>query len=390
MGYIAFASAKGSPGVTTAVAALAATWPADRSLVVVELDPAGGDLVVRFDLATDPGLVTLAAAGRRDLGAETLLAHTQVLPRRGEADGGDATRRVLTAPVSADQATAALTALRGGLPRTLDALDADVIVDCGRLDPTSPAYDVAAGAQLLVMVTRPVVAEVHHLGARLAALASIPAAVVTVGDRPYPVAEVAEAVGAHPLGTLAVDGRSAAALSGDLANAERVLRRSRLLRDAGAMAEGLAGWLAPGKAPGGPASVERASIEPASAERASVGSGPVGPAAPVPAAPDYAPGPRAATGGPPVAPASSPALPPAPEFRPPLPPPPYGGSYTAAPTPQQPGPQSPRPDPPGGERLTAAPPAEPQPEPRGNGRNRGRNGGAPKHFRRDSVEEPRR
>jgi hypothetical protein len=434
MGYIAFSSAKGSPGVTTAVAALAATWPADRALVVVELDPAGGDLVVRFDLATEPGLVTLAAAGRRDLGAETLLAHTQVLPRRGEAAGGDATRRVLTAPVSADQATAALTALRGGLPRTLDALDADVIVDCGRLDPTSPAYDVAAGAQLLVMVTRPVVAEVHHLGARLAALASIPAAVVTVGDRPYPVAEVAEAVGAHPLGTLAVDGRPAAALSGDLANAERVLRRSRLLRDAGAMAEALAGWLGPGTAPGGSAVRPGSAVGGASVEPESVGSGSVGPAAsvdpasagpasvrpgsaigpasvgpgssvgpasvrpgsavgsaaPVPAAPVRPPGPPAAAGRAPAAPATTPARRPVPEYRPPLPPPPHGGSHSAAPVPQQPGPRAPRPDPPRGDRPTAAPPTEPQPEPRGSGRNRGRNGAAPKHFRRDPVEEPRR
>jgi len=73
MAYIAFASAKGSPGVTTAVAALAATWPADRPLVVAELDPAGGDLVVRLDLATEPGLVSLAAAGRRELDRDTLL-----------------------------------------------------------------------------------------------------------------------------------------------------------------------------------------------------------------------------------------------------------------------------------------------------------------------------
>src|ERR687892_1308594 len=167
MAYVAFASAKASPGVTTAIAALAATWPAERDLVVAELDPSGGDLVVRFDLATEPGLVTLAASGRRDLGPETLLAHTQALPRLAEDDG--AARRVLTAPVSADQATAALTALRGGLPRALDAVDADVLVDCGRLDPTSPAYDVAVGAQLLVMMTRPVVGEVHHLSARLAA-----------------------------------------------------------------------------------------------------------------------------------------------------------------------------------------------------------------------------
>src|SRR4029450_4811377 len=65
MAYVAFASAKASPGVTTTITALAATWPRDRDLLVAELDPAGGDLGVRFDLATEPGLVTPAAAGRR-------------------------------------------------------------------------------------------------------------------------------------------------------------------------------------------------------------------------------------------------------------------------------------------------------------------------------------
>ena len=118
MGYIAFASAKGSPGVTTAVAALAATWPADRELVVAEVDPAGGDLVVRFDLATEPGLVSLAAAGRRELGPDTLVAHTQDLAGAG-ARRRVRPRRVLVAPVSADQAAAALTALRGALSTTL-------------------------------------------------------------------------------------------------------------------------------------------------------------------------------------------------------------------------------------------------------------------------------
>ena len=246
MAYIAFASAKGSPGVTTAVAALAATWPVDRDLIVAELDPAGGDLIVRFDLAPEPGLVTLAAAGRRELGPGTLLAHTQSLPVADRATGESAaSRRALLAPVSAEQATASLTALRGGLVAALAGLDADVLVDCGRLDPSSPAFDVAMGADLLVMVARPVVSEVHHLSTRLASISSRAVSVLMVGDRPYEVSEVAGAVGADALGTLPADGRAASALTDGHPNALRVLRRSRLLRDARALAEGLAGWLPP-------------------------------------------------------------------------------------------------------------------------------------------------
>ena len=258
MATIAFASAKGSPGVTTAIAALAATWPAARDLVVVELDPAGGDLVVRFDLATEPGLVTLAAAGRRELGPDTLLAHTQVLPAAADTVGP--ARRVLVAPVSAEQAGASLAALRGGLSRALAGGDADVLVDCGRLDPASVAHEIATTADLLVMVARPVVAEVHHLSARLASVKASSVSLLLVGDQPYSVSEVAGAVGANALGTLPADVRAASALTDGHPNAVRLLRRSRLLRDARALAEGLADWL--GRAAGHAPGVARATAPP--------------------------------------------------------------------------------------------------------------------------------
>jgi hypothetical protein len=247
MAYVAFASAKASPGVTTTIAALAATWPRDRDLIVAELDPAGADLGARFELATEPGLVTLAAAGRRELDRSTFVAHTQPLPVAGrpaaDGDAEGAARRVLVGPVAADQAGAALAALRGGLPGVLSSLGADVLVDCGRLDPASAVHDVVTEANLLVVVVRPVVAEVHHLAARLSALRPKALSLLLMGDRPYSVAEVADAVGATPLGTVPVDDRAAAALTVGRSGGARILRRSRLLRDARAVAEGLAGWL---------------------------------------------------------------------------------------------------------------------------------------------------
>ena len=315
MGYIAFASAKGSPGVTTAVAALAATWPVDRELVVVEVDPAGGDLAVRFDLAPEPGLVSLAAAGRRELGPDTLVAHTQDLA--GLTGDDVRPRRVLVAPVSADQAAAALTALRGPLSATLAALDLDVLVDCGRLDPGSPAFEVATKADLLVMVAQPVVAEVHHLASRLVSVGSAAAvSVMLVGDKPYTVAEVAEAVGASALGSLAVDPRAAVALAGGHAGSARALRRSGLLRDAGAIADGLAQWLGPP-----PAGASAGSPEPALATAGSpepAFPAPIGP----PVSPGVAPAGRLPSAGPPPA-APAPAAAPPPAVRPPnVPPPP--------------------------------------------------------------------
>ena len=45
MTVYAFASAKGSPGVSTAAAAIAAAWPAP--VVLADVDPAGGDVMWR-------------------------------------------------------------------------------------------------------------------------------------------------------------------------------------------------------------------------------------------------------------------------------------------------------------------------------------------------------
>jgi len=106
-------------------------------------------------------------------------------------------------------------------------------------------HDVVTEADLLVVVARPVIAEVHHLAARLSGLRPKALSLLLIGDRPYSVAEVADAVGANPLGVLPVDDRAAAALTVGRSDGARVLRRSRLLRDARAVAEGLAGWLPP-------------------------------------------------------------------------------------------------------------------------------------------------
>lgn len=394
MGYIAFASAKGSPGVTTAVAALAATWPADRPLVVAEVDPAGGDLVVRLDLATEPGLVSLAAAGRRELGPETFRDHTQDLGAlAGSVGDAHRPRRVLVAPVSAEQSGAALTALRGVLPSTLAGLDGDVLVDCGRLDSHSPAFEVATKADLLVMVAQPVVAEVHHLAARLATVGAAAAvSVLLVGDRPYSVAEVAEAVGANALGTLPVDGRTAAALGAGNPASARALRRSPLLREAGAVAAGLAEWLGPVPSePFGPPG-------PGEAAAALDRTPPPGPAHPAPSS----------VPAPPAAPTPAPVAPPRPTA-PPVAPPPTAPPGVAPPSSPPSGavprgadivPGPPLPAPLGAPPVGPPPPAGVAPGdergPDGFGRirtnmRRDRPPAPPaKHFRRDDAEERRR
>lgn len=232
---VAFGSAKGSPGVSTTIAALAAVWPEGRPLVLADVDPAGGDLGPRLDLAASPGLITLAASGRRELTAATFEDHLQELP------GSDV--RALVGPVAAEQALAALASTAGRLVGALKGLAADVLVDCGRLDPGSPALELARAADLVVLVTRPVVTEVHHLTTRVAGL-DLPGTVglVVVGDRPYGPIDVADSAGiVGPLASVAHDPRGAAVLAGGWDPASRALRKSELLRSARGVASLLLG-----------------------------------------------------------------------------------------------------------------------------------------------------
>ena len=232
---VAVGSVKGSPGVTTSLAALAAAWPEGRRLLLAELDPAGGDLGVRFALAEEPSLVTLAAAGRRELDPDTLLDHTQALPA---APGRPEQERVaLLAPASSERTTAALGALRGRLPRVLAELEShDVLVDCGRLDLGSAALDALPVADAVLVLCRPTVGDVHHLAARLPGLGR-PVEVVVVGDRPYPPEEVAGVLEVPLAGVLPHDARAASTLAGLSLDSPRALRRSALLRAARDMGE---------------------------------------------------------------------------------------------------------------------------------------------------------
>ena len=173
MALLVLAADKGSPGVTTAATALAAVWP--RPALLAETDPAGGDLVYRGTAAhggpLDPntGLLSLAAAARRGLTPQQLWQHSQQLaggldvlvglavaeqsaglaglwPSLGRAfrrlAEGDAAQEAYEQHASGQQAPGAAT---GG---------ADVIADCGRLGPDSPALELIPEASLVLLVAR--------------------------------------------------------------------------------------------------------------------------------------------------------------------------------------------------------------------------------------------
>ncbi len=213
MSLVAVAAAKAAPGVTTSALAMAGVWPADRQVLLVEADQGGGDLAARFGLAAQPGLVSLAAAARRQVDTALVGEHAQTLP------GG---LGVLVGPPGAEQATAALGMLAAVVLAGLDGLDGvDIIADLGRLDPASPALGLAQ------------------------------AAVVLVGTGPYPAEEIAAALGIEVVGALPADPRAALLLGGSAASAS-ALRRTPLIRAARSLTEAILGRLA-GSATAAPA-----------------------------------------------------------------------------------------------------------------------------------------
>ena len=246
MSLVALASAKGSPGVSTATLAMALTWPEGRGAVIVEADPAGSVLAPRFGLPYEPGVTTLAPVSRRSFHPPALAEHLQRLPTR-----------------SGDRAASALVGVRSAEQGRLlgrfwaDFADAmavepgpDLLVDCGRLDPDSPAMEIVRQAELTLLFTRPDVENVLQTRLRLGALADSGAAqgattVVVVGRRPHSPAAVREALEADVLGVLAYDPRSAAALSGEPGELRRRFRRQSLLPSAQALCTALERRLSP-------------------------------------------------------------------------------------------------------------------------------------------------
>lgn len=239
MSLVALLSAKGSPGVTTTAVALAAGWPAGRSAVVMEADPAGGDLAATSGLPLEPGLGSLASAGRHGFDAGTVADHAQVLP---------CGVRAVVGPPSDHEARAALDALGPNLDAAMTSGSVDVLADCGRFAHEELLETVVHAADLTVVVARPTLGGVEHVASRLSRLQSMTRqmALLLVGERPYPAAEVAEALGCEVLRTLADDSRGARSLLTPGGIGTWWLSRTPLVRSARAVAETLCARLPAG------------------------------------------------------------------------------------------------------------------------------------------------
>ncbi|TNC25881.1 hypothetical protein [Mumia zhuanghuii] len=184
MTVVAFASAKGSPGVTQTVAGLVSVW--GGAPIMAELDPVGGDLAFRqlredgVPLDRETGLLSYAVAVRG--GRESSLTdHLQPTDEGIDALVG------VTAPGQVQGLGLAWPHIATGL----QAEARPVLADCGRLTPGTPIAPVVEQASALVLVARSDVAALAHLRERLLWLREplriggvdgVPTGVLLVGD----------------------------------------------------------------------------------------------------------------------------------------------------------------------------------------------------------------
>jgi MinD-like ATPase involved in chromosome partitioning or flagellar assembly len=197
---------KGGPGATTLAVGLAGAWAAaGRSVLVADLDPAGGDVAAHLPVE-DPrrGVAPLLGVVGSRLDAAAVAAESTMAGENLWVLNG--LPRPDTAELLQPAATGALLAAL----RALDAVDL-VVVDPGRLLPGSVAAVALAAADVGVLAVRP------DLPGALAARRALDAAgdlqglaLVAVGTqrrRSGDVAELAEALGRQVDGVVPADGR---------------------------------------------------------------------------------------------------------------------------------------------------------------------------------------
>jgi MinD-like ATPase involved in chromosome partitioning or flagellar assembly len=164
---ITVGSVHGAPGATSWTLLLAAAWRSEekRRKVVLEADPDGGVLAVRYGVGVDPGAISLASAARRSRSAGfDVDEHARVIgPQLLLVPGAE----------SAERATAVW---RDAITSTAAAIGADAnndwFIDCGRFRPNHPGQAfVSLSAMTLIVVS-----------GRTEELVQVPAALRAVED----------------------------------------------------------------------------------------------------------------------------------------------------------------------------------------------------------------
>ncbi|MFI7025148.1 ParA family protein [Micromonospora sp. NPDC049900] len=240
MTVICLASAKGSPGVTTASLAFALTW--SRLVVLAECDPAGGDIAAGYlrhlELDGSRGLMQLVVAELRGQASEQFWSQLVDLDPPGA-------QRLLLPGIATPAQAASLDPNWFGLAgffRSLEHHDPgfDVLVDCGRLVAPHAPWPLLSRADLVLLVVKPTLSSLLPARAAVQTLlaGNSPGndgqiGLVVVGGGDYDDGAVSRHLGVPVIAHLPQDNRSARVL----AHGGTVRTRRPMLR-AAAAAEG--------------------------------------------------------------------------------------------------------------------------------------------------------
>lgn len=224
---------------TTTAVALASAWPVSDDIVLVEADPAGGDLAAWFDMPVTPSLSTVVTrvldGAWPDVERLTRLADSGI--------------RLIPAPTRAGEAGQAVGESARTLVSTLATLRSPItIADTGRLSsPGSHPFVGAAAVNIVVhrqatQSSRASAVRLQRLAEQLEAFAATPSTLIVavIGAAPFDIGQIesflVDSIGVNAIVGLPVDDLAAAVFGGRTGVSERRLARLPLLRAAGDLA----------------------------------------------------------------------------------------------------------------------------------------------------------
>jgi len=183
---ITVVSAKHSPGTTTTALLVAGAADPLALPLVLEADPAGGDLAARLGVLFDPGMGSLVDEARRPGAAVSLELHARPLPIGVRIVVGAVSPAAVTG--YADRAPALIVPLLREQCRL-------AVVDGGRWG-TAAATGWAERSDVVLVPMRPTVESAEHVAERLPAIARCAPLVrpVVIGEGPLRPVDVAAVV----------------------------------------------------------------------------------------------------------------------------------------------------------------------------------------------------
>lgn len=209
MGMTVVASVKGAPGVTTTALALAASWPVEHKVMLVEADPFGGDLAARYEVNPPTSLTRLLVAARRGVSAVEIGEHVQRLQGELPVVYGLNGSQIAFEPSA-----------WANLADALSRLDVSIVVDAGRLMPDlGPAKPLIAHAENTIVIIEPLLEQISHLFQAMESLKKCTSGrrmlvCPTFGDGGYDPQEIAKVLKATVTQPIPYDPDGAAALAG--------------------------------------------------------------------------------------------------------------------------------------------------------------------------------